>query len=117
MKRLKYYLFIWILIFPGRLFSQSFRPSEIIGLWQYDHDSLGTKITFKTNYTIEYEDKDRKNILSFTINTIGSGFLLIAQLKGESNSSVYYYKLKFLNPNQISLQIIKLKMYNKKLNT
>jgi hypothetical protein len=117
MKSLKLFLCIGFLIFPFRSFSQSFQPSDLIGVWQYGPDITTAKITFLKDSTLIMDDQDEKNkLVAYTFEKTDSGFLLRMQPKDSDSTDVMYFKIKKLDQNQINLEIFKAKVFNKTTN-
>ncbi len=117
MKSLKFILFIGLTTFYTKSFSQSFQPSDLIGVWQYGPDIATAKITFMKDSTLIMDDQDEKNkLVGYTFEKTDSGYFLTMQPKDSDSTDMMYFKIKKLNQDQINLEIFKAKVFNNTTN-
>jgi hypothetical protein len=118
MKLLKFCFLSAILLLSGKLFSQSFQPKDLIGVWQYGPDISTAKITFMKDSTLIMDDQDEKNkLVSYSFEKADMDYILRMQPKDSDSLDVMYFTIKKIDKNQINLEIFKVKVFNTTTNT
>ena len=117
MKTTKIYLTLGLWVLSGKLFSQSFKPADLIGVWQYGPDISIAKITFMKDSVLLMNSQDEKNkLVHYTVETSDSGYILKMRPMDSDSLDLMYFKIRKISQDLIHLEIFKMQVFDKTAN-
>ena len=114
MKARRFCLILAIWAVPGKLPAQSFKPADLIGVWQYGPDISIAKITFMKDSTLLMNSQDEKNkLVHYSVVATDSGYILKMRPMDADSVDLMYFKIKKLDQDLIHLEIFKMQVFDK----
>jgi hypothetical protein len=107
-KQLKLYLIIFLFILSGRLFSQSIKPADLIGKWEWKNISFD----FKNDSSVLLDRGGDVKMCSFTIDTLANDQTISMISQNENTQRMLVWKIRRLGQDEINLEMYKIKEFN-----
>jgi hypothetical protein len=114
MKSIKFSVLLIFLIFSGKLFSQTIKPSDLIGLWKWETGTNHTIYNFKSDTIYLQNSNYRYNKWPYKFYSIKNEYFVLTEPMSNGSAPQVIYKVQKYRQGILRLRLFKLRSYDQK---